>query len=772
MVMKDSDFLQQLRATFKVEAEEHLQAVSGSLAQMEGEMEPASHTGLVDRVFRAVHSLKGAARAVDYQDIESLCQILEDVFESWKRHENIPPTAAWDPLYSALDTIRAALDPKEGDAARAARAELPSLRQALRQLASSLPPIAGRRATQMTFSDALTAPAAFHTARLAEPAMASTEHPGLADTVRVAVTKLDAGLLQAEELLTAKLAAGQRVADLRELVDGLEHWKKAWMALQSEAYASGPTSDAGSVVNTALRPAAGSQLLEFVTRGMDTLRSLESSAAAKLRSAEHDRDVVGKLIDSHLENAKRLLRLPFASIATSFAKMVRDLCREQGKEAALVIHGGDVEIDKRILEDIKDPLIHLLRNSVDHGIETAGGRIRQGKPAKAAITLVVSRIDSSTVQLTLSDDGTGIDTGQVRRAAVKRGLLSAEAAAQLDDAGAQALIFRAEVSTSPLITALSGRGLGLAIVREKVQKLGGLVAVESRRGSGTTFRITVPSVRATFHGVLLETAGQLFVVPTSEVERVGRVRLDGIQTVEGQETVNVDGRALALVRLADVLELPPAKLAEMQPASMVMVVLVSGDKRIAFAVDAILNEQEFLVKPFCKPLSRVRNISGATVLGSGRVVPILRVDDLLKSACKRGGGWMRQAMPGNTVQHAHHAILVVGDSITSRMLLKGILESAGYRVKTAVDGLDAFMLLRAEKFDLLVSDVEMPRLNGFELTRQVRAHAGLTDLPVILVTALESREDRVRGVDAGANAYIVKRGFDQSNLLEAVQQLL
>lgn len=770
--MSGGDFLQQLRATFKVEAEEHLQAVSTRLAQMEEDPKPALSTGLVDEIFRAVHSLKGAARAVDYRDIESLCQMLEDLFESWERNENIPPSSEWDPLYRALDAIRATLDSKEGDATRVARPELPALRKALRRLAGSFQPVASTDTPQIAFCDAVATPEASQTAISAATAIADTVHPGVADTVRVAVTKLDAGLLQAEELLTAKLAAGQRVADLRELIDGLEHWKKAWLALQSGAYASNRSSNAEPAVDIAPLPPAGSQLLEFIARGMDTLRSLECSAAAKLRAAEHDRDIVGKLVDRQLEGAKRLLLLPFSTITTSFAKMVRDLCRELGKEAAFLVHGGDIEIDKHILEDIKDPLIHLLRNSVDHGLETTQERIRQGKPPKAVITLAASRIDGSKVQISLSDNGAGIDTGEVRRAAVKRGLLSAEAAAQLNDPDAQDLVFQPDVSTSPSITALSGRGLGLAIVREKVEKLGGQVVVESSRSSGTTFRITVSSMRATFHGVVLEAAGQLFMVPTAEVERVGRVRLDSIQTIEGQESVTVDGRALALVQLADVLELALAKPAEPHPASVVMIVLGSGDKRIAFAVDSILDEQEVLVKPLCKPLSRVRNISGVTVLGSGRVVPILHVGDLLKSARRQSDGWMRQAIPGNTVRRVHHNILVAEDSITSRMLLKGILESAGYRVRTAVDGMEAFMLLRAEKFDLLVSDVEMPRLNGFDLTRQVRAHAGLADLPVILVTALESREDRERGVDAGASAYIVKRSFDQSNLLEAVHRLL
>ena len=370
----------------------------------------------------------------------------------------------------------------------------------------------------------------------------------------------------------------------------------------------------------------------------------------------------------------------------------------------------------------------------------------------------------------MSDDGAGINTEKVKESAVKHGVLSAADAHRMGDTEARALIFQAEVSTSPMITRLSGRGLGLAIVREQTEKLGGTVSVENQPGRGTGFRLLLPSLLATFRGVLIEVAGRVFVVPTAHVECVARVRPGDIQTVEGRETIVLSGRAVALVRLADVLALPQADSTDGPSAAPIMV-LGLGEQRVAFAVGAILDEQEVLVKPLRKPLSRVRNIAGATVLGSGRVAPILHVADLLKSARKSGGA-ARVAAVTEPAETGARTLLVVEDSITSRMLLKGILESAGYKVKTAVDGLDAFTLLRAEKFDLVVSDVEMPRLNGFDLTARIRADKKLSELPIVLVTALERREDRERGIDVGANAYLVKSSFDQSNLLDAVRRLV
>jgi two-component system chemotaxis sensor kinase CheA len=359
----------------------------------------------------------------------------------------------------------------------------------------------------------------------------------------------------------------------------------------------------------------------------------------------------------------------------------------------------------------------------------------------------------------------------VKTSAIKLGRLTTEEAQRLSEAEALDLIFQSDVSTSPIITQLSGRGLGLAIVREKAEKLGGRVSVESRRGVGTTIRIALPIALATFRGILVEVAERLFVIPTTQVERVGRFKMEDVRTVEGRETLSLNGRATSLAWLAEVLELPEAERTGDAHAATPLVLLGTGDQRVAFAVDAVLDEQEVMVKRLGKPLVRVRNIAGATVLGSGQVAPILNVADLLKSARSASGPSARVATERPPEAEAK-AILIAEDSITSRMLLKGILESAGYRVKTAVDGLEAFTTLRAEHFDLLVSDVEMPRLNGFDLTAQVRADRKLADLPVVLVTALETREHRERGIDVGANAYLIKSNFDQSNLLEAVRRLV
>ena len=333
------------------------------------------------------------------------------------------------------------------------------------------------------------------------------------------------------------------------------------------------------------------------------------------------------------------------------------------------------------------------------------------------------------------------------------------------------LFYHSGVSTSPIITEISGRGLGLAIVREKVDKLGGSVNVMTHSKVGTSFRILLPLTLATYRGITIRVGEQIFVLPTSHVEQTSRVLKTDVRTVESRATVRLNDATFALVRMGDMLEIPHAEDAA-DPFIQIALLTANG-KRIAFVVDEVLNEQEVLVKRLGRQLSRVRNIAAATILGNGKAVPILNVSDLMKSAMLAPAlrtASMIAKPPETPLQQKH--VLVVEDSITARGLIKGILELAGYRVTTAVDGVDGYALLRNDNFDIVVSDVEMPRMDGFDLTAKIRADKKLADLPVVLVTALESREDRERGIDVGADAYIVKRSFEQSNLLEVMGRLV
>ena len=757
MITDEDQFLKSLRATFKVEANEHLEAIAAGLLALEKPNTADVQQPLVETVFRAAHSLKGAARAVNFVEVESVCQVLEDLFAAWKRREGTPSARVLDLVHQALDAVSVNISASESQSDRS----LSSHVQALRNLSVTAPLVAGDETAGGEATSG--APPAFS---------AATGKTQVIETVRIGVAKLNARLLEAEEMLAAKLVTSQRASDLRELVDRLEEWQKEWSKVQPEARAlrqslERPTPSLGVTATAALKP-----LVEFFEWNHDYVRSLEIRVATLSQTAAQDNLFVGKLVDDLLEDSKKLLMLPLSSLSGFFQKLVRDLCRDRGKQAELVIVGEEVEIDRRILEEMKDPLTHIFRNCVDHGLETPEQRRQQGKAPRARITLTVSPLNGDKVELVVADDGSGIDLEKLKASAIKQRVIASQDAGGISDHEALQLVFRADVSTSSIITELSGRGLGLAIVREQTEKLGGFVSVKSVRHAGTTICIALPIALRTFRGILVSAAKQLFVVPTAQVERVTRFRPEDVATVEGRETLALNGRAVSLTYLADVLELPSVNHNGDSPAFLPVVILGAGDHQIAFAVDAVLDEQEVLVKRLGKPLERVRNIAGATVLGSGQIAPILNVTDLLKSAKLIAGKPTRFSEAKKPAEAEARSILVIEDSITSRMLLKGILESAGYQVKTAVDGVAGFTALRTETFDLVVSDVEMPRLNGFDLTAKIRADKKLAELPVILVTALETREDRERGIDVGANAYLVKSNFDQSNLLEAVRRLV
>jgi len=757
MAKQNKEFQNRLLATFRIEADEHLKAMSSGLLELE-KMPTGNHGAkIVEQVFREAHSLKGAARAVNLTAVETLCQALESVFAEMKRNRLAAVPALFDLLHQVIGTLDKLVDPS-ADATLS-----PSTTAALIQRLE--------HALQGQSHEPKTAETKLPEASPAYAADAPIPSANLvSETIRVAVTKLDAVLLQAEELLAPRLASAQRAKELREAAAALALWKKERAQIQpalrqvEQSFARNNSAAAAAQGRRALP-----KLLEYLDGEQLAMKSLELSLTRLRKSADHDQRTLAGMTDGLLRDVREMHLLPFASLIENFPRFTRALARDQGKEVALTIQGGEIEIDRRILQEMKDPLLHLLRNCIDHGIETPMLRVDKHKPPHGTCALAISQLDSGKIEILVTDDGAGIDAAKVKAVACKFGLVSAEEAEQLEGSAALALIFQSGISTSPIITDISGRGLGLAIVREKVEHLGGAIALESTPGTGTRFRITLPLTLATFRGVLVRVGEQLCVIPAGSVEQVARVACKEIRTVENRETIVLDGQVISLVDLGDVLEMVRPKAAAAAHAAVM--VLGQNNARVAFRVDEILGEQEILVKNLGAQLARVRNVAGASMLGTGQMVPVLNVADLLKSA-RRVTTPLVTATPAQPALGTKPSILVVEDSITSRALLKNILESVGYRVTVAVDGIDAYTALKTTTFDLVVSDVEMPRMDGFDLTAKVRADKQLAELPVVLVTALGSREHRERGIDVGANAYIVKSSFDQSNLLEIIRRLL
>jgi two-component system chemotaxis sensor kinase CheA len=769
MDAKDAEFLKKLLSLFKIEAREHLTVISTGLAQM-ASGDSGKQAGLLETVYREAHSLKGAARSVNLADIVTLCQTVESAFSALKKGRIELSVEIMDLLQQTIDHCSRLVD---GEAVSASEKSV--MRKLIRQLGGSLTGETAATDTGMGLEpekpgeggegerdtavepvrrEAMSAlPPNESTVRgAAEPPgqiPAASPVPDTSETVRIAAAKLDALLLQAEEMISVKLATRQRAAELRDLKKAFDLWKKA---RRKEG------SMAGSRSSHPDHPVMPDPFI----------LSLETRLTAMVRAAEYDHRATGALVDKLLDDMKKTLMLPFSSLLEIFPRFVRDLARSTGKKVELTTEGGEIEIDRRVLEEMKAPLTHLIRNCVDHGVEVVAKRKEKGKSPTGTIKIAVSSKDNK-IEIAVSDDGAGIDVTKIKSSAVRHALISPEAADKLQEKESLLLMFHSGVTTSPIITDISGRGLGLAIVREKVEKLNGTVSVETRKDAGAIFRMVVPLTLATFRGTLVRVSDQVFVLPSINVEWVARAKRETIQTVENRETLVINNRPVSLVGLGDVLELTAAThRRQIDAAAIQVVVLGLAGKRIAFMVDEILHEQEVLVKPLGRQLSRVRNIAAATVLGNGRVIPILNVSDLMKSVVKKA--------PSFIARHADEpvksrSVLVVEDSITARTLLKNIIESAGYDVQIAVDGLDGITALKNREFDIVVSDVEMPGMNGFELTATIRSDKKFSELPVVLVTALESREDKERGIDVGANAYIVKSSFDQSNLLEVIERL-
>ncbi len=767
MKQKEADFRKRLLSTFKIETQEHLKTISSGLIDLEKRPPADMQAQIVETLFRATHSLKGAARAVNIPDIETVCQPLEAVFSLLKNGSIPLSPELFDTLYRTNDIFLKLLSSLEEGQALPEKGHISGIIQELSWI---------ERGDQRNIAaDEKGMPLIIPPSSL-QPA-APAPRIGM-ETVRVSAAKLNSLLLEAEEMLSSKLIAGYLSANLRDITSMMNLLKKESAKIYLEMHTERETlyqrgkEERRGKGRQLKEKGPGAKLHQFFEWSQTHIKSIEGSLAGLTVSTRQFNRSLGKMVDNLLDDMKKITMLPFSSLLEGFPLFVRNISHEQGKDIDLVIHGEAMEIDRRILEEMKDPLIHLIRNCVDHGIERPEIREAANKPGKGIIKIDISQTDGGKIEIVVSDDGTGIDTAKIKEAAVKNEILSKAEADVLSDQESLYLIFNSGFSTSPIITDLSGRGIGLAIVREKVERLGGTISIETGINTGTSFRIVIPLSIATFRGVLVKAADQLLVLPTLNVERVLRVRNDEIKTVENRETVELNGRAVSFVRLSSVLELPLKKGRGEGSRLTTVLVLSVAEKRIAFGVEEMLNEQEVIVKTLGNQLTRVRNIAGAALLGSGKAVPILNINDLMKSAVKAAVSARAEVVSEEEVTGEAKSILIAEDSITSRMLLKNILESAGYNVKTAVDGIDAITALKTQDFDLVVSDVEMPRMDGFDLTAKIRSDKKLTELPVVLVTVLERKEDREKGIEVGANAYIVKSSFNQSNLLEVVRRLI
>ncbi|MBI3581855.1 MAG: response regulator [Nitrospinae bacterium] len=472
-----------------------------------------------------------------------------------------------------------------------------------------------------------------------------------------------------------------------------------------------------------------------------------------------------------LDGGIREARLvPFSALFNLFPRMVRDLARDRSKVVELEIAGGDAKADKRIIEEMKDPLMHLIRNSIDHGLETPEERERAGKPRAGKIRLSAFRTEANIV-VEVADDGRGLDVEAIKKTAVKRKMLSEKELEATPPREIENLVFAHGFSTSAFVTDVSGRGIGLDVVRANVEALKGSVQAESKPGVSCVFRVKLPVTLTTARVLLVEAGGGAYAIPMEYVDAALRVAPGDVFHLEGKPAIAPEHRgAVWVAELSDVLGLPKDGEGARPPAAWrPCVILAVGEDKFGVFVDDLLDEQEVVLKVKSGVLKRVRNVSDATILADGEICSVLNPNDMLRTIRKQSA----TAGPpvGKKPEERKRSVLLVEDSITTRTQEKRILEGGGYEVVTAVNGVDALEKLSRRSFDAVVSDVIMPEMDGLALTTRIRGDKRNKDLPVILVTTLASDEDKKRGLEAGANAYIPKPSFDQKILLETLERL-
>jgi two-component system, chemotaxis family, sensor kinase CheA len=565
-------------------------------------------------------------------------------------------------------------------------------------------------------------------------------------SIRVLASTMDSLTRQLEILSLGESRHRRRAGNVREVEQGL---RESVRGLEGIAHA--------------LRAEETQQARQELPTVTERLRSLAVRLARLARETVRDSDNQ-RLTSTLLREDLRALRMVPASIALEpLRRTIRDVAGRTGKEVDLYLAGSEVRLDRRVVDELRDPLMHLVRNAVDHGIETPDVRRRAGKPPRGQLHVTVE-LRGTRVGVVVEDDGAGVDVHAVRDAVVRRGVLGAEAAARLSDPEAAQLIFQTGLSTASSVTEISGRGVGLDVVQDTAHRLQGTVNVEFEQGKWTRFDLEVPVSLSASAALLIRVGREVAVLPADAIARVLLLREGDVGTVAGHATVRVGGAQLPYATLSSLLGLQ-ASGGQVHGRFHPALVVAVGGQRVVLGVEEVLGQQEVVVSPLGSRLARVPHLAGAAVLDDGRVVGVLAAGELLRRIQPAGASPRAQAP-------ARPRVLVADDSLTTRSAMKALLEIAGFTVVAAADGEEAWQLLPGSGAQVVVTDVQMPRLDGFELTRRIKADPRLRSTPVVLVTSLDAPEDRAIGLEAGADGYLVKREVERGKLLELVRQLM
>jgi len=799
MTGSDEDFRQKLRATFRDEADEYLGTIVQGLIDLE-KAGPGSDPVILEQVYRKVHSLKGAARAVKLKEIGIICQNLENVLYSMKMGAFSPGEEAFDTFHQALKAIKTMISgdiisEEPGSEFDTVIRDLEVITSNIRKepgsparASSEAPPISphewrlydGRtaRSPEHLSHTTGTSPSSENVTGIPENIPASIKD-GIPDTpslsriptegtVRIAASRLDSLIAGSDDLLTTRLFITHRSDELEELMTrfSLWRWNKTLVSSDLHRIRKFSHDRAHSVLPADLVLPLQS-VMESIQYDHDFIREIQHALSAHIRAIEQDSVALEASTSGISELIHDAVMLPVSSFLKPFYGFVREYSREMGKRVDLVIEGGEIEIDRRILNALKDPLLHIINNCIDHGIEYPDIRIVRKKPVQGTIRIRIIPLSGTKVGIEVSDDGNGINCQSIRAAAISAGIITRNESEKLIDEEVIWLIFRSGLSVKPSVTDISGRGLGLAIVEETITRLGGNVSVSSVPGSGTIITLWVPIRLATMRGIVVQSGSQMYVIPMKQVRQVIRVRPDTIKSVNDRAVMTVQKETIGVIQLADALGIEGRPIHVEGTGNIPVIILGYAAGKIACVVDRVIREQEIVIRSLGPQLRRVKRITGAVILGDGTVALVVDPIELIQEALTT-----EKYTPVSHGSSKPYRVLVVEDSVTSRSLLQTILEKEGCEVLTADDGTDAFSLLKDKDVDLIVSDVDMPRMNGFTLTEKIRADSRLARVPVVLVTSLDSPDDEKHGYAVGADAYVIKSSFEKRNFISLIRRFI
>lgn len=735
------DIRQRLLATFQIEHNEHVKQIREGLAGFEASSAPPD----LDEMFRRAHSLKGAARAVDLRPIENLAHRLETLFARIREGALPLESRIVKVIYQVLDASEDWLGAKGGA-------------EALPEPAAALAAIDALLGTSAATEGAVKAPI-----EAAERRVPAALAPiAQIDTLRVNAESLDRIVSTAGQLLTETLRQNHVTQELRHMSQ----------QLTDTAGERDRARTAGARVfqqlDSSPELAAAARYVNYLDHQVDLL-SKQLSAALQLQKQNGWalRSLAGEL----QREVRQARMVPAGNVFDAFRKMTRDLARDAGKAVDMHMSGLQVEADRIVLQALKDPVMHILRNAVSHGLETEAERKAAGKRPEGRIDLVVE-VRGNQLTITVDDDGRGVNLARVSDIAIRKGLIAESDLAARPPEALMRLILLPGFSTSRSVTELSGRGMGLSVVAQAVARLQGTVDIGASKSGGTRVTLSAPLSVASHRLMLVGCQDRTFAIPLHGIARLRRIRLDEVRTVEGRPVVDVDGDHLPIVSLGHLLNASDAKVSVSQN-SLCAMEMRAGTRRLAVAVDAFLSERDAIIKELPAPANGNPRVAGGVLLEDGSVCLVLNPTELVEGFRESSDALVlaTESEPAPRVDRSLE-ILVVDDSLTTRTLEKSVLEAHGYQVAIAVDGLDALNYLRAGSVGLVISDLQMPRLDGFGLIEEMKRDPRLARIPVIFVSSVENPEDQARGMTLGADAYIVKRKFEQQQLLDTIRQVL